>query len=268
MQRKSHKKTVEPCGEIDGKDLYREVTVELIQTYHDNTKKLIKTEEGDRVEGKLFRLAKKGEKADTQIMNAKTFEVLALVAAPMSAYAALEAAEEAEEEAATEEAAEAVEDVEEETPADETDETAQEPSTDNTDEPTPEPEPAEAAPAITDEEDDMATKSKKTKKATKKVAKKTATKSAEAASGQSGPSVKIEAVNAKEGKVLSALNHGSGQQKISEIAKGAFKGKVKSQANSWVRNSLRRLVRGGLVKQVSRGTYALTAKGKKFDASA
>jgi len=265
MQRKSHKKTVEPCGSIDDKDLYREVTVELIQTYHDNTKKLIKTEEGARVEGKLFRLAKKGEKADTQIMNAKTFEVLALVAAPKSAYAALEAAEEAEEEAASEEAAAAVEPDEEETP---TDETAMEPSTDNTDEPTPEPEPAEAAPAITDEEDDMATKSKKTKKATKKVAKKTATKSVDATSGQSGPSVKIEAVNTKEGKVLGALNHGSGQQKISEIAKGAFKGKVKSQANSWVRNSLRRLVRGGLVKQVSRGTYALTAKGKKFDASA
>jgi hypothetical protein len=253
MQRKTSKKTVEPAGAF-----FREITVELIQHYHDNTKKLIKTEEGERVEGKLYRLAKKGEKADTQIMNAETFEVLALIAAPQSAYAEVEAAAaktgaasilEAEDEHIQEKLAEAAE-----------------VATDNTDESNEEPAPATAAPATTDEgTDDMATKKKKTA-TKKKVAKKAATP-AEVASGQSGPKVKITKVNAKEAKVLSQLNHGSDPLKISDIAK-CFKGKTKAQANSWVRNSLRRLVRGGLVKQVSRGTYTLTAKGKKFEASA
>ena len=84
-------------------------------------------------------------------------------------------------------------------------------------------------------------------------------------SGQCGPPIKIESVNVKERKVLEKLNHGSEPQKISEIAL-CFKGKA--QAVSWVRNSLRRPVRGGLVKQVDRGTYTLTAKGKKFIANA
>lgn len=236
--------------------------MELIQHYHDNSKKLVKTEEGDRVEGKLYRLAKKGEKADTQIMNAETFEVLALIAAPQSAHAELEAAAakagaksilEEEDEAISEKLAEAAEE-----------------TTDNTDDSNEEPAPAHAAPATTDGgTDDMATKKKKTTKkvAKKKVAAKAAPAPSDAASGQSGPKVKITKVNAKEAKVIAQLNHDSDPQKITDIAK-CFKGKVKSQANSWVRNSLRRLVRGGLVKQVSRGTYTLTAKGKKFEASA
>ena len=246
--------------------------MELVQHYHDNTKKLIKTEEGERVEGRLFRLAKKGEKADTQIMNAETFEVLALIAAPKAAYQAL-----IETKAAKTGAASILEEEDEQIL--EALDAAVEDTTDTTDEgigPTPDDAAkfvAEAVPEETDEgQDDMATKKKTTKKVAKKkvTKKKVAVKAADAvetSSGQAGPPVKITKVNLKESKVIEQLNHGSEPQKISEIAK-CFKGKSKAQANSWVRNSLRRLVRGGLVKQVQRGTYTLTAKGKKFEASA
>jgi hypothetical protein len=237
--------------------------VELVQHYHDNTKKLIKTEEGERVKGRLFRLAKKGEKADTQIMNAETFEVLALIAAPKGAYQALIEAE--EDEQILEALDAAVEDTTDTT--DTTDKGVASEPTDAAESV------ADAASGETDEgQDDMAKKKKTYKKvAKKKVAKKkVAVKAADAvetSSGQAGPPLQITKVNLKESKVIEQLNHGSEPQKISEIAK-CFKGKSKAQANSWVRNSLRRLVRGGLVKQVQRGTYTLTAKGKKFEASA
>lgn len=84
--------------------------------------------------------------------------------------------------------------------------------------------------------------------------------------GQKGSSLTLTKVNPNERQVLGKLNHGSGPQKITEIAK-VFKNAGEAKANSWVRNSLRRLVRGGLVQQVGRGEYKLTAAGKKFESS-
>jgi len=293
MIRKTTKKTAEAVGP-ENFGLYREVTVELVQHYHENSKKLVKTEEGERTEGKLYRLAKPGEKAVTQLMDSASFAVVGLVPAPESAIKKILAAEAAEPAPEPEEPAAEAEDLDSGEDTDETEmdngddadcEDAEDDATDeDTDDVTDE---AEDAVDAGNSEDEMAAKKTTTKKTTTKktAAKKTAAKKAKkpaaakvakvetsddaevASSGQSGPAIKIVKINAKEAKVLEQLNHGSAPQTIEQIAV-CFKGKSKAIANSWVRNSLRRPVRGGLVKNCARGTYGLTAKGKKFEAPA
>ena len=297
MIRESQKKVAEDVG--DG--IYREVTIKLNQHYHDNTKKLVKTEEVSRTPGRLFRVAKPGEKADTQLMCAKTFAVLSLVQVEEKAGAAPGPV--AEKPAKPEKKAEAPAPKKakekpapktkpEETPGTAAEALAPEPPQVDT------PSKEESTDAGTNEDDMSTKKAKAAKKTTAKKAaapKKAAAKKAAApkepkakkakaakksvppkaaakeapTTGQSGPPVDFgkKSLNQKETKVLSALNHGSGPRKISEIAE-IWKSQGLDKANSWVRNSLRRLVRGGLVEQTERGTYRLTAKGKKHEASA
>ena len=117
------------------------------------------------------------------------------------------------------------------------------------------------------------------KTATKKPAKKSAKKPAKKPTrkptnkkpntGQSGPAVEVpyEELNSKEQKVLRTLNgKGKGTREIVKIADliSAFGNKpAKKKRNSWVRNSLRRLVCGTWVEKVDRGEYRISEKGRK-----
>lgn len=127
------------------------------------------------------------------------------------------------------------------------------------------------------EEVAKASKKRKAKKAaTKKVAKKAvkaaapkakAKKEAKAkpTSGQSGPVIEdltAETLNANETKVMKLAVKGDGTKTIVDMSK-AFPNISKKKANSWTRNSLRRLVRGGFLAKVERGEYKATAKGRR-----
>ena len=63
-------------------------------------------------------------------------------------------------------------------------------------------------------------------------------------------------LNDKEQKVLELLQSHA-KMTIREIARLAFKGITIAKADSWVRNSLRRLRATKLIKKVGRGTYAV-----------
>jgi hypothetical protein len=108
---------------------------------------------------------------------------------------------------------------------------------------------------------------KKAKPAAKKAAaKKAPTKkpaAKKAKSGQSAGAIALEraGLNTNETKVLEALRTGRKPLTLVEIAKAAFPRKTRAQGNSWVRNALRRLVRGNLVIKVERGTYKASPKG-------
>ena len=111
-----------------------------------------------------------------------------------------------------------------------------------------------------------APRKKKGATAAKKTPKKT---QAAPVSGQSGPPIElsVEGLNSKEGKVFAALNGpGSGVRTvltITELSETCFKSRGKKQANSWTRNSLRRLVQAGLVEKVDRGRYRVSDAGRK-----
>jgi len=101
---------------------------------------------------------------------------------------------------------------------------------------------------------------KSTKKALKKPLKlKKAAKPEKPTSGQSGPKLDLvrDDLNPKETAVLTLLRR-KGEASIADLMK-AFPNKPKAKANSWVRNSLRRLVCARLAKKVGRGTYKKAA---------
>lgn len=89
-------------------------------------------------------------------------------------------------------------------------------------------------------------------------------------SGQSGPPIKLEfeKLNDKERKIVEYLDGaGTGPRSIITIPRLAavcFKAEADSeaQAASWVRNSLRRLVRGEWVEKFVRGSYRISQKGR------
>lgn len=102
-----------------------------------------------------------------------------------------------------------------------------------------------------------------------KGAKKTGSK-IKASTGQSGPEIDglgLEDLNDKELKVVSTLNgKGSGAREmlsIEDLATSCFKSRGAKQANSWVRNSLRRLFCGGWLEKVDRGRYKISENGRK-----
>lgn len=105
---------------------------------------------------------------------------------------------------------------------------------------------------------DMTTKNKK------KTQKKT-----KATSGQSGPPMEKELsdLNQKEIRVLMFANgEGSGKRPevtITEMAEGCWKSKSKAVSNSWTRNSLRRLVRTGMIEKLERGLYQISVSARK-----
>lgn len=119
---------------------------------------------------------------------------------------------------------------------------------------------------------------KAAKKAAKKVVKAAKAEKKEkrkATSGQSGPSIEAlpwSALNKKEKLVIGCFNlKGEREVKtIEQIADEVFKGKAKNvkQANSWVRNSLRRLMRfGRWLEKVEPGKYRITLWGREAQES-
>lgn len=119
----------------------------------------------------------------------------------------------------------------------------------------------------------------KKKTAAKKTAKKTATpkspgkkmpepkvakkRSTQPTSGQSGPPLELtkERLNSKEEKIVTYLSGEANPVTIIALASICFGDQLTSKANSWVRNSLRRLVRAKWVEKVGQGTYRLTEMG-------
>ncbi len=119
------------------------------------------------------------------------------------------------------------------------------------------------------------TSGKKTKKV-KAAAKNVAAKEKDAnpmSWGQNGPSIKlaITDLNEKELQVLKAvtgLMEPIEPKPITEIAALAFPDVDSVKANSWTRNSLRRLARAKLLIKYKRGLYGASKKGvgQTFDA--
>lgn len=66
-------------------------------------------------------------------------------------------------------------------------------------------------------------------------------------------------LNDKERSVLQVLLENERAMRLDELAGAAFGTVSGERANSWVRNSLRRLVRDGKVERVDRGAYRATA---------
>jgi hypothetical protein len=86
-------------------------------------------------------------------------------------------------------------------------------------------------------------------------------------SGQSGPPLDLGYgdLNDNERKVV-AVFKGKGERKpktIADLAKECFPSKKFAKANSWVRNSLRRLVRADWLEKMERGSYRITDKGRR-----
>lgn len=88
-------------------------------------------------------------------------------------------------------------------------------------------------------------------------------------SGQNGPAIdlSVRELNVKEYRVMEVLN-GTGrgdrsQKAISELAFTAFAREPAARGMSWVRNSLRRLVRSGYVEKCARGCYRVTDTGRR-----
>lgn len=90
-------------------------------------------------------------------------------------------------------------------------------------------------------------------------------------SGQSGPHIDAlpwEKLNKKERLLLGCFNLDGSREThtIESLAAEAFKGKAKNkaQANSWVRNALRRLMRSGRwLEKLEAGVYRLTPEARK-----
>lgn len=103
-------------------------------------------------------------------------------------------------------------------------------------------------------------------KTAKKAAKAPKKRSEVPTSGQSGKPIDLgrDKLNGKELSVVSVLASDANAIPINALAASCFPQETASKANSWVRNSLRRLVRGKWVEKVSRGTYRLHPEGKQM----
>lgn len=105
--------------------------------------------------------------------------------------------------------------------------------------------------------------------ATEKVKQAKASSRREPTTGQSAPPIplRIRQLNRKERDVLARLNGaGTGAREvctIGSLAVDCFGNFPPKQANSWVRNSLRRLVQGQLVEKVDRGSYRVSEVGRQ-----
>lgn len=98
-------------------------------------------------------------------------------------------------------------------------------------------------------------------------ARRAAAKEKKPSTGQSGPKIKdlqFADLNRKERLVMGCFSV-SGEREvrsIAELAALAFKSYPAKKANSWTRNSLRRLVRGGLLEKPTPGAYRLSRVGR------
>jgi len=129
----------------------------------------------------------------------------------------------------------------------------------------------------------MAAKKKSAKKSAKKEKKATAKprkaaakraaapkapkkkRAASPTSGQSGPSLDLtkDKLNDKEQRVVKVLFEDANPVAINALATNCFSSQPAKTANSWVRNSLRRLARGKWTEKVGKGTYRLTDLGRQ-----
>ena len=110
----------------------------------------------------------------------------------------------------------------------------------------------------------MAAKKTSKKSAERTVAKKTPTTPKQApVSGQSGKPLDLDRtdLNSKEALVVEALAGDVNPAPINALAATCFPD-AGERGNSWVRNSLRRLVRARWVEKVGSGTYRLTDEGR------
>jgi hypothetical protein len=82
--------------------------------------------------------------------------------------------------------------------------------------------------------------------------------------GQSGPAIELakEDLNSKELRIVTVLSEDANPLPITALAAACFKEESAAKANSWIRNSLRRPVRGKWIEKMGRGTYRLTQTGK------
>jgi len=274
------RKTAKKVAEAIDRGLYREVSIELVQHYHDKTHKLIKTEEGAKTYGRSFRKALPGQPPTVQLMDAKTFEVLALIEVPnddgktdYSVKGPKPPVKDTEVEGSEDLvlAKDSVPQDEGEGMAKPKKKAAKKATKKATAKKAVAKAPKKAAPKAVKKAPKKAVKKAAAKpvKAAPKPAKKTAAPkpvdAPKSKMGQNGPPVDFskKAPNAKEMKVLGALNHGKGARTIAEVAGDAFPNKPAAQANSWVRNAFRRLTRGDLVLKLERGSYKLSKAGQK-----
>jgi ABC-type branched-subunit amino acid transport system ATPase component len=72
-------------------------------------------------------------------------------------------------------------------------------------------------------------------------------------------------LNENEARLLKCFADARGQLHIRAASKACFPDLDGEKAYSWARNSIRRLVQNGLVGQVDRGTYKVTAKGQAWN---
>jgi len=86
-----------------------------------------------------------------------------------------------------------------------------------------------------------------------------------AQTGQSGPPLNLTGakLNPKEKRVLAVLESDANALPLVTLALACFPEEDAKKANSWVRNSLRRLVRGEWVARVGEGTYQITETGRR-----
>jgi len=105
------------------------------------------------------------------------------------------------------------------------------------------------------------------RRAKKGPAKKRSSKKAPKSKSKTKTKLSVSQLNEKEELVLSILNGaGSGIRlilTIAELAETCFKSQGPKQSNSWVRNSLRRLVQQGLVEKTDRGKYRVSDAGRR-----
>ena len=69
------------------------------------------------------------------------------------------------------------------------------------------------------------------------------------------------ALNDKEDRVMKVLVEQARPMGLGDLAHECFGGEDEERANSWVRNSLRRLLREGWVARATRGAYRATESG-------
>lgn len=110
-------------------------------------------------------------------------------------------------------------------------------------------------------------KAKETAKAEKAEKKAAKSDKPTPSTGQTGPVIKdltAEDLNDKETTIMLALGtEGHRTEKtIKALADECFPNKKKAQANSWVRNGLRRLVRAKFLEKDGRGVFKHTVEGR------
>lgn len=110
----------------------------------------------------------------------------------------------------------------------------------------------------------MTTASKKTTKKTTKKTPADSQKRRPSEGGQSGAPLELAPrdLNPKERTVYDALSPKT-PRPLSELADAFSRSNPKARRNSWVRNSLRRLVRSGLARRAEEPGHYVRGSGKK-----